>query len=63
MRAKSNQHPDECCMDVFVRWLETQNNPTWKQLIKALEHENINLPSVASNIKKKLDSHVSFYYV
>ena len=63
MRAKSSQHPDEHCMEVFIHWLSTQKNPTWKKLIKSLKHEDINLPSVASDIEKMLDSHVSLLSV
>ena len=48
-------HPQSiegCCKSVFEKWLDTQKNASWNQLIDALKC--IELQSLASHLEKKL---------
>ena len=56
---KTHKSPGEQCMEVFKHWLTTKENATWNKLIKSLKSQSVNLPNLAREIKKMLDSRVS----
>ena len=43
---------DKCCFEMFRLWLNTHVNPTWTQIVEALESPGVHLLSVASDLKK-----------
>jgi len=48
-------HPhsiEGCCKCMLEKWLNTQENASWNQLIEAIK--NIELPYLASQLEKKL---------
>lgn len=63
MRANSSRSSEDHCIDVFNHWLTTKENATWHKLLKVLKCRAVNLPNVAKDIEKLLDSRVSYYYV
>ena len=48
-------HPhsvEECCKNMFEKWLDTEKKASWNQLIQAIE--NIGLSYLSSQLEKKL---------
>ena len=48
-------HPhsvQECCKNMFEKWLETQENANWKQILEAIK--NIELYHIADKLEKYL---------
>ena len=43
---------NKCCFEMFRKWLKTRANPTWTQVVEALESPGIDLISVAADLKK-----------
>ena len=43
-----------CCRQMFKKWLDTNNEASWKQLIIALQYPAVQLNNLAEQIKKKL---------
>ena len=49
-------HPhsvEECCKSVFEKWLETQKDASWKQLLETIK--SIELHSLADKLEKNLE--------
>lgn len=44
------------CTEVFVRWLESSENPKWDDILNALTTKSVELPNVADYIKKMLSN-------
>ena len=44
----------KCCRLMFRKWLETDNDASWKQLLIALRYPGIQLNTLSEQIKKKL---------
>ena len=44
---------EECCNQMFIKWLQTDKDASWKQLITALQ-SSVQLYTLAEQIKKKL---------
>lgn len=44
----------ECCRQMFIRWLQTDNNASWGQLINALQRPGVKLNSLAEQIIEKI---------
>ena len=44
-----------CCKEMFAKWLETEENASWDQLLKALRSPSIQLIHFASQIEQMLD--------
>ena len=44
----------ECCRQMFIKWLETDKDASWEQLLMALQSPAVQLNSLAEQIKKKL---------
>lgn len=44
----------ECCRKMFRKWLETDKDASWEQLIIALQSPGVQLNFLAEEIKKKL---------
>ena len=55
--ADHSHRVEECCKSMFKRWLETQRDASWNQLLEAIR--SIGLPSLASNLEKDLIGRVS----
>ena len=51
---ESNHKNDvnKCCFEMFRLWLKTRVNPTWTQIVEALESPGVHLLSVAADLKK-----------
>ena len=52
-------HPRDvvaCCQDVLQRWLNTTEDATWNQLIKALRSPTIQLNHFASQLERMLST-------
>ena len=45
---------EECCKKMFIKWLETDKDASWEQLITALQSSAVQLNTLAEQIKKKL---------
>ena len=60
MKMETNKPLEEQCTEVFRCWLETEKNATWNALMESLKSRSVNLPIVARDIKKMLNSHVSY---
>ena len=43
-----------CCRQMFIKWLETDKDASWKQLIIELQCPGVRLNALAEQIKKKL---------
>ena len=63
MKANSNKRPEDHCLEVFTHWLATKKSATWQKLIKSLRYQGVNLPNVADDIEKMLDSRVSYFWL
>ena len=44
----------ECCRQIFIKWLDTDKDASWKQLITALQCPSVELHYAAEEIKNKL---------
>ena len=44
-----------CCQEMFAKWLETEENASWDQLLKALRSSSIQLTHLANQIEQILD--------
>ena len=44
----------ECCKQVFIKWLETDKDASWEQLITALQSSGVQFNFIAEQIKKNL---------
>ena len=42
----------ECCKSMFEKWLETQEDASWKELLEVIK--NIGLHSIADKLEKEL---------
>jgi len=52
---RDNSHScEDCCREMFEKWLETKAEPTWNKLIKALMTPACELESVANMIKQSV---------
>ena len=60
MKMEANKPLEEQCTEAFRHWLETEKNATWNYLINSLNSRSVNLPIVAEDITKMLNSHVSY---
>ena len=43
----------QCCMAMFMEWLQTNTDASWRQLIEELQSSGVNLFSVAKDLEKK----------
>ena len=43
---------DKCCFEMFRLWLDTCVNPSWTQIVEALESPGVHLMAVAADLKK-----------
>ena len=43
---------EECCKKMIDKWLETDKNAKWSQLIKALVEASVSLITLANEIKE-----------
>ena len=43
-----------CCRQMFIKWLETDKDASWKQLITELQRPGVKLNALAEQINKKL---------
>ena len=39
-----------CCQEMFAKWLDTQENASWDQLLEALRNSGVQLESLANRI-------------
>ena len=49
-------HPHDarqCCIAMFIQWLQTNTDASWKKLIEALHSRGVNLPRVAKDLKER----------
>ena len=53
LRANHPHDAKQCCMAMFMEWLRTNTDASWKQLIKELQSFGVNLPSVAKDLEIK----------
>ena len=56
-------HPhsvEGCCKNMFEKWLTTQVDPSWNQLIEALK--SIGLNYIASQIEESLQGMIKYPY-
>ena len=44
-----------CCQEMFAKWLETEENASWDQLLRALWSSSIQLTYLANQIEQILD--------
>ena len=44
-----------CCQEMFAKWLETEENASWDQLLKALQSSSVQLIHLANQIEQILD--------
>ena len=50
-------HPnnvEECCKLMFAKWLDTETNASWNQLIEALKSPSLDLLQLAKEIEQNL---------
>ena len=52
IEADHKGNTEECCKRMINKWLETDKNASWSQLIKALNKESVSLNTLANEIKK-----------
>ena len=45
------QNVQECCKQMFIKWLATDNDASWKKLIEALQCPSVELIFFANQIK------------
>ena len=50
------QNVNECCRQMFVKWLDTDKDASWKRLIAALQCPGVELNYLAEQIKNKLQN-------
>ena len=43
-----------CCKEMFSKWLETQEDASWDQLLEALRSPGVQLESLANKIDQIL---------
>ena len=48
------RNAEECCRQMFIKWLDTDKDASWKQLITALQCSSVELHNAAEKIKMKL---------
>ena len=48
------QNATECCKQMFVKWLDTDRDASWKRLIAALQCTGVELNCLAERIKRLL---------
>ena len=53
----------ECCKQMLIKWLETNEQPSWKQLITVLKYSSIGLNNLSARIKKILKEEGETLYV
>ena len=46
---------NKCCFEMFRIWRKDRVNPTWTQVVEALESPGVGLKSVAANLKELID--------
>ena len=51
---ENNSKSKECCKNMFQKWLDTNEDANWKQLIDALQSPDVDLTPVAAQIKSRL---------
>ena len=44
----------ECCRQMFIKWLKTDNDASWKKLIIELQRPGVQLNALAKEINRKL---------
>ena len=44
-----------CCKEMISKWMETDKNANWDQLIKALKATSVSLNALANEIKKNIE--------
>ena len=54
IQTNNPQYVTECCKEMFIRWLKTNKDASWKQVIEALQYPGIHLNYIASQIKENL---------
>ena len=52
IKANHPNNVEECCKNMFIKWLDTQKEATWNQVIEVIE--KIGLSHQATQLKKKL---------
>ena len=52
IEADHKGNTEECCKRMIAKWLETEQNASWSQLIKALNKKSVSLNALANKIKK-----------
>ena len=45
------QNMNECCKQMFMKWLNTDKDASWRKLIAALEYPSVELNYLAEQIK------------
>ena len=54
IEANNPRNVEECCRQMFIKWLDANKDVSWKQLITALQCPSVELHYAAEKIKKKL---------
>ena len=54
IEANNPRNVEECCRQLFIKWLDVDKYASWKQLITALQCPSVDLHYTAEEIKKKL---------
>ena len=54
IKANNPGNVEECCRQMFIKWLDTDKDARWKQLITALQCPSAELHNAAEQIKMKL---------
>ena len=57
------QDVQECCKQMFIKWLDTDNDASWKKLIAALLYPGVELIFIANQIKGILKKGKTFLAV
>ena len=52
IEAKHPHNIEECCKSMFKKWLETQKDASWNQVLEVIK--SIGLPSLANKLKKDI---------
>ena len=47
-----------CCQEMFAKWLETEENASWNQLLETLRSSSVNL--TRTTLAQKIEGEVSW---
>ena len=49
-----DKDPVRCCQEMFTKWLQTQENASWDQLLEALRSPSVQLKNLANQIDQMI---------